>query len=1221
MRANAVFLSGPSGSSLRPISSFYGRVITTFGLLMGSFGGSAQAATEFTYAKVFDLPQKGWGPLVALVQSSNGDFYGVGSGDTFTSQGLGVIYRISRDGSRYTELRKFTGENGDGALPRSGLTLGSDGVLYGVTSHGGDTSDPSFANGLGKGVVYRINPDGSGYSVLRAFRGPPTDGAQPVGGIIQGSDGVLYGTTSYGGPPGSYGTIFRLNRDGSDYRTIKALTLYPDSSGAQPWSAMIQGSDGALYGTMASGGTSSGGTIFRINRDGTGFTVLKSLSDQTGSRPQGRLLEGRDGALYGTTSSGGPSGFSQGTVVMGGGTIFKINRDGSGFTLLKTFGRNAEMGPTTGLVQHRDGTLLGTVRNGGGDRSGGAIYKINPDGTGYAAIKAFSTSVPDNTPTTELLLADYGLYYGALGSGSIFSLTPLPAGRLANLSVRSLAGTDSDTLVVGFVLSPTPGKRLLIRGIGPTLAAFGVPGVLADPVLSLFSGSTLHSTNDDWSQAANAAQIVTVSRDLSAFTLSNGSRDAVLLPALTGGLYTVQVAGKGDSTGVALIEIYDADPAVGGRLVNVSARARVGTGDDILIAGFIISGTEPMRVLVRGVGPTLAGFGVTGVLADPQLALYGGSTLIRQNDNWNNASDIAAAAAAAGAFALPANSKDAALVATLNPGAYTAHISGVNNTTGVALVEVYELENQSVLPGSYTLVTATAGTGQGTITRNPAGLTYAAGTVVTLTAAAASGSTFAGWSGDGTGTTTRTITMDGDKSVIATFNLPIVPASYTLTTATAGNGQGTVTASPAGPTYDAGTVVTLTATAASGSTFAGWSGDGTGTTTRQVTMDSNKSVTATFNLPIVPTTYTLTTATAGNGQGTVAANPAGPTYAAGTVVTLTATAASGSTFAGWSGDGTGTTARTITMDGDKSVTATFNLPIVPTTYTLTTATAGNGQGTVAASPAGPTYAAGTVVTLTATVGSGSLFVGWSGDASATSLTTQVTMTSNKSVTATFAQISVGPSSSLRVLFGQTLTGSYDPYRRNSVVNGGTLLADGGAPFGGYTWSVSSGSALPAGVSLSADGIITHSGGTVVPGNYASSVTVSDGTRTASGSITFRITTEDTTPVGGIPGVQGMAVFAQLPLNFTLVIGRTSLDYGASLYAIFGTGTVATSQVPLTWTLGVGSRLPPGLTLDQAKGVIWGTPTTTGTYQFSVVVRGRSGETALGSPIYTIRVDP
>jgi hypothetical protein len=312
------------------------------------------------------------------------------------------------------------------------------------------------------------------------------------------------------------------------------------------------------------------------------------------------------------------------------------------------------------------------------------------------------------------------------------------------------------------------------------------------------------------------------------------------------------------------------------------------------------------------------------------------------------------------------------------------------------------------------------------------------------------------------------------------------------------------------------------------------------------------------------------------------------------------------------------------MDGNKSVTATFNLTPA-TTYTLTTATNGTGTGTISASPAGPTYTAGTTVTLTAMSASGSTFAGWSGAASGSAATAQVTMTGNLSVTATFntSTSSNGASSTLRVYPGQSLTGSYDPYQKNSVVNGGTLFADGGQPFGSYTWSLSNLSALPAGVALAPNGLVTWSGGTVVPGSFTFNVTVSDSVRTASGNITFTADTESTAPDShGIPGAQSVAVFSQLLVpSFTLVNGRVGLSYGSSVFATLGTGTAVTSPLPLTWTMAAGNSLPPGLTLDQARGVIYGTPTTSGTYQFKVVVKDNTGATAVGSPTYSITISP
>jgi hypothetical protein len=254
-------------------------------------------------------------------------------------------------------------------------------------------------------------------------------------------------------------------------------------------------------------------------------------------------------------------------------------------------------------------------------------------------------------------------------------------------------------LIAGFVVGAGDPLPLLVRGVGPTLGAFGVPGVLADPTVTVVaSGGATVASNDNWGAASNATQLATTAQQLGAFALPNSSLDAALLPSLASGAYTALVAGKGAATGIALAEAYDAaaDGSKAARLINVSARTRVGSGADILIAGFVIQGAVAKQVLIRAVGPTLAGFGVPGVLADPQLALYrqGSSTPLQQNDNWlqaTNAAQIGLASAQVGAFSLPANSKDAAILVTLEPGAYTAQVSGVGSTTGTALIEIYEV--------------------------------------------------------------------------------------------------------------------------------------------------------------------------------------------------------------------------------------------------------------------------------------------------------------------------------------------------------------------------------------------------------------------------------------------------------------------------------------------------------------------------------------------------
>jgi len=258
---------------------------------------------------------------------------------------------------------------------------------------------------------------------------------------------------------------------------------------------------------------------------------------------------------------------------------------------------------------------------------------------------------------------------------------PNPAARLANLSVRT-ALAAGDTLIVG--LSVGGGSRgVLVRAVGPTLGAFGVGGAMTDPRLELYNGQTRVFANDDWPQTLSS-----VFPTVGAFALGNGSKDAGFLQTVDG---TRSIMAQGTGAGVVLVEAYDTGTPSAARLVNVSARNRVGTGDDILIAGFNISGTGgPKPLLIRAVGPGLAALGVPGTLADPKLEIFDGNgAKVVENDSWN--ASLAAVFSSVGAFALPAGSRDAALVVSLAPGSYTAQLSGVGGLTGDAIIEVYEL--------------------------------------------------------------------------------------------------------------------------------------------------------------------------------------------------------------------------------------------------------------------------------------------------------------------------------------------------------------------------------------------------------------------------------------------------------------------------------------------------------------------------------------------------
>ncbi len=271
------------------------------------------------------------------------------------------------------------------------------------------------------------------------------------------------------------------------------------------------------------------------------------------------------------------------------------------------------------------------------------------------------------------------------------------AGRLINLSLLTTIPAAGESFTLGYVVggAGTAGaKPLVIRAAGPSLAALGVGGTLDDPRIELFAGAARAGENDNW---GGATTISAAMASVGAFAFTGpASLDAATVASIVSPDNSVRVSAAGNGTGTVIAEIYDATPtnaftAATPRLVNVSVLKHLGAG---LTAGFVVGGAQPRTVLIRAVGPTLgaAPFNVAGVVADPQLVLFGaGATRIADNDNWGGTAALTAAFSAVGAFALPAASRDAALVATLQPGSYTVEVSGVGGTTGVAIVEVYEV--------------------------------------------------------------------------------------------------------------------------------------------------------------------------------------------------------------------------------------------------------------------------------------------------------------------------------------------------------------------------------------------------------------------------------------------------------------------------------------------------------------------------------------------------
>jgi hypothetical protein len=286
-----------------------------------------------------------------------------------------------------------------------------------------------------------------------------------------------------------------------------------------------------------------------------------------------------------------------------------------------------------------------------------------------------ATATPSTSPTPTLTPA------------TTSTPTATPAAQALNLSTRMRVQTGDNVGIGGFIITGTAPKHVLLRAIGPSLTQFGVPNVLADPVLELHgAGIFVTITNDNWRE--NSVQEALILAD--GIPPSNDLESAIDV-TLAPGAYSAVVSGKDNTLGVGLVEVYDLSQAVPAKLANISTRAFVSTGDNIVIAGFMLGGDSgDDRVVVRGIGPSLTAEGVTNALADPTLELRdrNGALLVANND-WQD--DLTQAAELTAAGLAPTNQLESGIAMTLPPGLYTALLAGRNNGTGIGLVEVYDL--------------------------------------------------------------------------------------------------------------------------------------------------------------------------------------------------------------------------------------------------------------------------------------------------------------------------------------------------------------------------------------------------------------------------------------------------------------------------------------------------------------------------------------------------
>ncbi|HEY0369803.1 MAG TPA: sialidase family protein [Chthoniobacterales bacterium] len=282
------------------------------------------------------------------------------------------------------------------------------------------------------------------------------------------------------------------------------------------------------------------------------------------------------------------------------------------------------------------------------------------------------------------------------GEEDVYYVRLSPFGsQLSNISTRALVLTGDDVAIGGFIISGNSPKQVLIRGIGPSLSSFHLTGVLADPTLELHQGTNVIATNDNWKVSSDGtsqqAQIEATGRP------PTNDAESALLVTLNPGAYTAILAGKNNGTGIGLVEIFDQSPQSDSQLTNISTRGFVGTGDNVLIGGVTVGGGNDngAKVIVRALGPSLSNFSVHGPLADPTLTLYDvNGNVLTANDDWkvDAQTGLSQEAQVRGTGRPPSDDRESVIVTTLAAGKYTAIVRGKNDTTGVALVEVYRLQ-------------------------------------------------------------------------------------------------------------------------------------------------------------------------------------------------------------------------------------------------------------------------------------------------------------------------------------------------------------------------------------------------------------------------------------------------------------------------------------------------------------------------------------------------
>lgn len=629
----------------------------------------------------------------------------------------GKLYAIRPSGSIRWEYDTGNFIYSSPAIGQDGtIYVGSgDGDLHAIDSEGNLKWTFPTSNWVDSSPA--VGPDGTIYvgSWDHSIYAVDADGglkwSYATGGPVISSPAIDAGGNVYVGSDD--GNLYALNSDGTLLWTYAA----EDSVQSSP----VVGEDGALY------VGSFDGNLYAINPDGSlrwRYLVAGTIVSSPAVRADGSIVFGggdntisclnEDGTLRWAHETGdwvdsSPAIAPDGSIYAGSfdNFVYALNGDHAlANTLWPSFHRDEKNTGSIPVLAPEIVVQPFSLVAAPGDRVMLQVIPEDPANTSYewwvdgSIVGGETSAILDFGAVGS---GDAGSYlvrvYNSLGETwsdpAVLQVVAGADSRLANISTRGEVIGESQIMIPGFVAQGTGSLSVLIRGVGPTLGAYGVDGFIPDPSLEVVGPLGSVAVNDNWGEAPNISEIIAATERVGAFELVGGSLDAAFLGGVVAGSrYTATVTGVDGSAGVALVEVYeDAEETTPIRLVNISNRGTVGTGTKVMIPGFVIAeGVAARAVLIRGVGPTLADFEVPDTLEDPRLVLFQSGVTINVNDDWQaapNASEIEAAAALVGAFPLNDGSTDAAILTVLPPGSYTAVVEDDDGGVGTALVEVY----------------------------------------------------------------------------------------------------------------------------------------------------------------------------------------------------------------------------------------------------------------------------------------------------------------------------------------------------------------------------------------------------------------------------------------------------------------------------------------------------------------------------------------------------